>query len=62
MDKPRYRLKKDGRITAIINGEERETYPNKPWLNEYGYVHRNTPCQECGEIVCDPQGIGHFRR
>jgi hypothetical protein len=43
------------------DGTPKTYYPNKPWLNKYGYLHRAERCNECGEWECDPNGIGHYR-
>jgi hypothetical protein len=43
------------------DGTTKTFYPDKPWLNSYGYSHRDYRCQECGEYECDPNGIGHYR-
>lgn len=44
------------------DGAPKTFYPDKPWLNKYGYTHRTTErCCECGKWECDPKGIGHYR-
>lgn len=43
------------------DGTLKTFYPDKPWLNQYGYAHAKERCRECGEWECDPQGVGHYR-
>jgi hypothetical protein len=44
------------------DGSPKTFYPDKPWLNKYGYTHHTTErCGECGKWECDPKGIGHYR-
>lgn len=43
------------------DGTKMTFYPNKPWLNKYGYSHADVPCKECGEFECDINGLGHYR-
>lgn len=40
---------------VMLNGDIRYD------LNQYGYSHRETLCEECGKYECDYEGIGHYR-
>ena len=48
--------------TTYPDGTLKTFYPDKPWLNKYGYPHRtHEKCKECGKWECDAEGIGHYR-
>lgn len=54
-------MNEDGTVARYPDGTPKTYYPEKPWLNEYGYSHRTSRCSECDEWECDPNGIGHYR-
>lgn len=43
------------------DGTPKTFFLGKPWLNQYGYPHADTRCQECGEWECNPEEVGHYR-